>query len=158
MPNGTASFLASFAMAQPAYIELQTGTDRFYTLAVWCAWLTSAAGALMHSGLLTWPIRAAAFGLLILLWPGIRHPLQRPRRLWLGRDGKAVLGDQAGTWGRYARSCRWYVILGIDLPRHRERVLLSASRNDINEYRKLLIWVRLAPGKQGVESGFWRQA
>lgn len=143
-------------MAQPTYIELQTGTDRFYTLAVWSAWLLGAAAALMQFGLMVWPMRAAAFCLLLVLWPGVKRPIQRPGSLRLARNGKAVLDDQEGTWGRYARSCRWYVVLGIDMPRRRQRVLLSASRNDPDEYRRLLMWVRHAPINADADPGLLR--
>jgi len=158
MPVGTANFWARFEMAQPGHIDLMTGADRLYTLGVWLAWLAAAMVVLMHFTRLNWPLRAAALGLLTLLSPGIRFPVQRPRSLRLGRDGTAVLGGQEGRWGRYARSCRRYVILGIDLPRRRERVLVPASRNDVDEYRRLLVWVRFCPVSTSSELGLWRQS
>lgn len=153
MPAATASFLAPLEMAQPAYIELRTGADRFYTLSVWSAWLVAALAASMQSDLLPWAARTALFGLLIVLWPGIRHPVRRSSSLRLARDGKAVLGGEEGMWGRYARSCRRYSILRIDLPQRRKHVLLSASRNDPGEYRRLLIWVRLGSMGESADPG-----
>jgi len=143
-------------MAQPTYIELQTGTDWVYMLAVWSAWLIAAVTSLVQSGQLAWPMRAIAFGLLLMLWPGVKRRIQRPGSLRLVRDGMAVLDGQEGTWGGYARSCRWYVLLGVDLPGRRQRVMLSASRNDPDEYRRLLMWVRLAPSNTDADPGLLR--
>ena len=132
-------------MAQPAYIDLQTGPDRRYRLAVWFLWLTAAAAAVTHVHILAWPLSAAAGGLLVLLWPGSDHLIQRSRSLRLYRNGAARLGEQAGSWGRYSRCCRWYVLLLIDLPQRSERVLLSARHNSADNYRRLLVWTRFTP-------------
>jgi len=132
-------------MAQPAHIELQTGPDRFYRTAVCSLWLLAAAAVMAHFQALAWPLSVAACGLLILLWPGANDPVQKSCRLSLYRNGTAALDDLRGTWGAQSWSCRWFSMLRIDRPDKTLRVLVSASRNRTDDYRRLLVWIRFTP-------------
>jgi hypothetical protein len=143
-------------MAQPAHIELQTGPDRFYRAAVWALWLIAATVAIAQMHVLAWPLTAAVCGLLILLRPGMNHPVQRSCSLRLYLDGSATLGEEAGSWGRYCRCCRWYAVLLIDLPQRTERVLVSAHCNGLDDYRRLLLWTRFAAISEVGDIQPWR--
>jgi hypothetical protein len=45
-------------MAQPSYIELQTGPDRLYRIAVCVLWLLATAVVIAHVLVLAWPLSA----------------------------------------------------------------------------------------------------
>lgn len=132
-------------MAQPPYIELQTGSERLYRIVVCILWLLATAVVIAHVQVLPWPLSAAACGLLVLLWPRENDPLQRTHRLFLYRNGTAALDDLSGTWGAQSWSCRWFSVLRIDRPDKTLRILVSARRNHGDDYRRLLIWIRFPP-------------
>jgi hypothetical protein len=139
------TYCQKIVMAQPAHIELQTGPDQFYLLAVHILWLLAAATAIAHIGSVAWPLMVAACALLFLLRPGGNAPIRQSCRLYLYRDGTAGLGRHGGTWGAQSWTCRWFSVLRIDLPHRRIRILVCAGRNSVHEYRRLLIWTRFVP-------------
>lgn len=132
-------------MAQPSCIELQTGSDRLYRMAVCMLWLLASAVVIAYVQVLAWPLSVVAGILLALLWPGVNDPPQRTRRLFLYRNGTAALDDVTGTWGAQSWSCRWFSMLRVDQPDKTLRVLVSARRNHTDDYRRLLLWIRFAP-------------
>jgi hypothetical protein len=132
-------------MAQPSYVELQTGSGRHYRIAVCMLWLLATGVVIAHVQVLAWPLSAVASSLLVLLWPGMNDPLQRTRRLFLYRNGAAALDDLSGTWGAQSWSCRWFSMLRIDRPDKTLRILVSARRNRADDYRRLLVWIRFPP-------------
>ncbi len=132
-------------MAQPAHIELETGSDRCYHRAVAVIWLLGAAVLIDHAQTLSLPLLCAGCALLLGLRPGRNDPSQQSFRLRLYSNGAAVLGDETGSWGAQSWSCRWYAMVRIDLSRRARHVLVSASRNPGDEYRRLLVWTRFAP-------------
>lgn len=142
MPAAIANSCVTSDMAQPAHIDLITGPDRFYRVAVWLLWLIAVAVTITQVQVLAWPLSAAACGLLLMLWPGLNRPIQRTGSLRLYPDGAAKLDGRPGCWGKYSRCSRWYVILVVKLPQSNERVLVSSRRNRVDDYRRLLQWTR----------------
>ncbi len=58
-------------------------------------------------------------------------------------DGRCRVG---GSDGRVTNGCwitRWYCVVTCSTPRGTRRALISASRQEHGEYRKLLAWLRL---------------
>ena len=139
------NWYATFVMAQPQQIELQTGPDRRYQRMVWAVWLLAAAGVAAHLQTLPWLLSIAGCLVLFLLWPGKNDPMKSSCRLRLNRNGTAALGDCTGSWGAQSWRCRWYTVLRIELPQGKMHVLICASRNHFDDYRSLLVWSRFSP-------------
>ena len=133
-------------MAQPAHLELHAGADRRYRLILCAFWLFAAAVLCAYGRMLPWPVLIAACALLLWLRPvATRDPVLRPGKLFLYRNGSALVGERSGTWGGDCWSCRWFSVLRIRLPRRPVRVLVCASLNRTSDYRRPLVWTRYRP-------------
>lgn len=132
-------------MAQPSHIELQAGDDRFYRVTALLIWLISATAVIFHMNNQHWMLSVTGCFLLLALWLISRRCMSRDRRLRLYCNGAAAVDGHVGHWGTCYWSSRWYTLLRMDLACGRSRVLVAASRNHPDDYRRLLVWVRFSP-------------
>lgn len=140
-------------MAQPAHIELKTGPDRAYRFILHIAWALAATAIIVNVPVLGWPSLAAAGCLLIALWPGLNDPIMASGRLFLYRNGSALLQHRVFSWGGQTWACRWFSVIRLDQGNRPQRVLVFASRNLPDEYRRLLVWTRFNPNGETQGSG-----
>jgi len=132
-------------MAQPPHIELNTGYDRLFRISTCLLWLISAAVVILHLTILHWTLSLIGTGVLFAFWPKEGSCDRTGGRLRLYCNGVAILGEQTGRWGKCYWSTRRYTMLRMDLPQGSSHVLVPASRNHQDDYRRLLVWNRFPP-------------
>jgi len=137
-------------MEQRASIELMTGMDRQFRVAVTLLWLLAATNILGYADVLAWPWLVLAFLLLAVLNPWFGNFAEAESRVQIFRDGSAITHQQRGRWKGHGWSNRWATVLRLDelpgTPRVRvAHVLVCASRNSARDYRHLLVWNRFPP-------------
>ena len=130
-----------------APLRLTTGADR--GLAV--AWRILAALAVLAALLNDLPL-AWRFGLLGLVAAALAALEWRQRRspdqhIVLFRDGRGELDGQAALLQPTAWISGRYAVIRLEAGNRRHRCLISATRQEASEYRKLLAWMRLQPWK-----------
>jgi hypothetical protein len=143
-------------MGQPASIELRTGPDRAYRVAVVLLWLLAATSIVACIGELRWPWLVVAGVLLALLNPWFGDPGRSEGKLHIFRDGAAIATKLNGswkvqaTWKGHGWCNGWGTILRLEAPAgygcaRSSHVLVCASRNAAQDYRHLLVWSRFPP-------------
>ncbi len=131
--------------APEAPLRLRTGGDRFLRglrrgLAV------LAAMAIAFS---LWPLPARSLGAASVLFMAAfvewRDRRQPERRVVLQPDFRARVDGASATLLGDPWVTRRYAVLTLEHAGRRRRFLISASRQERGEYRKLLAWIRLRP-------------
>lgn len=95
----------------------------------------------------------AAGLLLVWLRPGSPRAVPADARLSLYPNGAAVLdlmpapwsGPPQGQWHTPSRTSRWATVVCVDTSAGRYRLLICASRNHPDDFRRLMIWSRFPP-------------
>ena len=145
-------------MMQSLHIKLYAGADflhRCFTLSL-CV-LGFLALLLNYSGL-AWPLLMLG-SYLLLRWVFLETKLQSADQdtLHLYRSGAAKWGSHIGAWGSQISINRFYSTIRVDFQTplllvggnqtavRSKTFLISASHNDKDDYRCLLIWCRYLP-------------
>jgi hypothetical protein len=139
---------------QPTSIELNTGPDRPYRVAAGLLWLLVLVNVGCQAETLAWPWLAAAVLLLAVLHPWLHGRARAPGKVQIFRDGRAILSGVEGTWKGQGWASPWAAIICLEQPVGKNAprvapVLVCASRNATNDYRRLLVWNRYPPARAG---------
>jgi hypothetical protein len=138
-------------MNQPTSIELNTGPDRLYRVAAGLLWLLTLVNVGCRAETLAWPWLSATLLLLAVLHPWFHGRARAPGRVQIFSDGMAIISG-ARTWKGQGWASPWAAIVCLEHPIGKNaprvaRVLVCASRNATDDYRRLLVWNRYPPAR-----------
>lgn len=125
-------------------IELRTGAGRVYGRLTALAWLLAMGSLTLTSRSLHWSLVIGSLAVVGSFWPCAAR-LRETATLRLHSNGAAELGEAQGAWTPSPRVSRWVAVVRVELPGHTRRVLVCASRNHRQDYRRLLVWSRFPP-------------
>jgi hypothetical protein len=128
-----------------APLRLITGADR-QLIAAWRILAVLAVVAiLLDNNPLLWRVGLLAVLIGALAMVEWRQRRSRSRHLVLFRDRRCELDGQPALLEPAAWLISRYAVLRLDTGDRLHRCLISATRQDPGEYRKLLAWMRLQP-------------
>jgi hypothetical protein len=138
-------------VAQPASIELRTGADVAYRVVVTVLWLLAILNILAHAGSMAWPWMMLAALLLVWLNPWYGWTGRQQGRVRIFRDGSAIIANGHVAWKGSGWCNRWATLLRLESPAggrtaRTSHILVCASSNTPDSYRRLLVWCRFPPG------------
>ena len=130
-----------------APLRLLTGADRPLVMAWRALAALAALAALSADHPPLWRLAMlvlVAASLASVEWRQRRSP---ERNIILFRDGRGEFDGQSALLQPAAWLSSRYAVIRLQVGRRQHRCLISATRQETGEYRKLLAWMRLQPWK-----------
>lgn len=138
----TASCSEPCVTRDKAPLTLVTGADRRMLVMARLVAVLACIGLGFGGGAM--PARFTAVFALLCAWLWLERDMEAGcGQLRLFPGGRCRTGAENDVLVRHAWCSRWYIVLSCAAAGRKHRIVISAARQDPDEYRKLLCWARL---------------